>query len=259
MSTERSKPVGELLFARLYLRRLSAPVTALLLRTSITPNQVTWLFVMLGFIGALCQIGQDVRAISIAGALILQLSLVIDCVDGEIARVRRQFSVKGPYLDMVGHRLIHAVLFFSIGFGLYRRSGQGAWLVAACGAIFGELAYTMVLYAKWRALLDHPALLRRQLDAIEGAPAEARKALKAALGARPRRVPPVAWPYHVIFGIDYPGFLLAAVVVGAVADRLGWLLLFYGAVLPVRAFVQLVRMMSGTNIPDLDPPRGASS
>jgi phosphatidylglycerophosphate synthase len=254
--TARGKPVGELLFARLYLRRLSAPITAALLRTSVTPNQVTAAFVALGLVGGLLQIEQEVRAISIAGALVLQLCLVVDCVDGDIARARRLYSVRGPYLDMVGHRLIHAVLFFSIGLGLYRRSGEACWLVEAAGASFGELAFTLVLYAKWRALLDYPDLLRRELERIERAPAEDRKALKAALGRR-AAIHPLVWPYHIVFGIDYPGVLLAAVLVGAAVDGLGWILIFYGTVLPVRAFVQLVRMMRGDSIPELDrPPEG---
>jgi hypothetical protein len=252
VSTEestRAKPVGELLFARLYLRHLSRPFTWLLLRAGATPNQVTVSFLLVGFAAAAMQLEQERRAVAIAGAFAFQLALVLDCVDGEIARARRLFSIKGPYLDMVGHRLMHGILFFCLGVGMWRRTGDGRWMMLGAGAAFGELAYTLILYAKWRALLDHPDVLRRELDRIAGAAGADQKQLKAGFAA-PRRVNPLLWPYHAVFTVDYPGTLLASLAALAVLDRADVFLWVYGTVLPARALLTFARRMFGRFEPE---------
>src|SRR3954469_13717316 len=52
----------------------------------------------------------------ILGALLIQLYLLLDCVDGELARWRKQTSTVGVYLDRVGHYLSEATLL--VGFGI---------------------------------------------------------------------------------------------------------------------------------------------
>tara|TARA_R110002096_G_scaffold436038_3_gene665865 strand:+ start:8699 stop:9448 length:750 start_codon:yes stop_codon:yes gene_type:complete len=248
----RAKPVGELLFARLYLRYLSLPFTQILLRTSATPNQVTVAFLLCGFAGGLMQLDQQHRFVAIAGSLVLQFALILDCVDGEIARVKKQYSIKGPYLDMVGHRLIHCVLFFSLGVGLYQRSQDPRWLMLACGAVFGESAFTMMLYAKWRVLLDYPDVIRNEIDKITNTAPEDQKRLKAGLSAK-ARPNPLLWPYHAVFSIDYPGMLLASLVVLSAIDQAHFILYVYGSVLPARALLFFGRKMFTEYHPEIMP------
>ena len=52
---------------------------------------------------ALFAVGEPVALV--AGALLLQLSLVLDCVDGDVARYTRRFSPLGAWLDASTDRL----------------------------------------------------------------------------------------------------------------------------------------------------------
>ena len=44
-----------------------------------------------------------------------QLQLLLDCCDGEVARWRRTFSPKGPYLDALAHYSTEAALPAALG------------------------------------------------------------------------------------------------------------------------------------------------
>jgi phosphatidylglycerophosphate synthase len=104
-------------------RRLSRPVTRMLLPTRITPNQTTVAGVLVGVAG-----GWLLGAASTAGVLVgiaaLLVSSVLDCVDGEIARVKFTESKIGHVLDVTGDTLVHASLLAGIAMQLGR---TGAW------------------------------------------------------------------------------------------------------------------------------------
>src|SRR5262249_18386894 len=92
---------GDSYLAALVDRRLSRPLTRLLLRTPLAPSHITLLSVAIGLLGALgLMTGSYWRRVG--GALLLVASLVLDCVDGEIARVRLAQSPAGARLDMIG-------------------------------------------------------------------------------------------------------------------------------------------------------------
>jgi phosphatidylglycerophosphate synthase len=105
---------GEHWAGKLYMRRLSPYVTRLLLRTPISPNGVTWLMIVCGLAAA------GVLALpgllpAIGAVLLIQLQLLLDCCDGEIARWRDQKSLVGVYLDRIGHWVTEAALPIALG------------------------------------------------------------------------------------------------------------------------------------------------
>jgi phosphatidylglycerophosphate synthase len=100
----------------------------------------------------------------ILGAILLQLSAVIDCVDGDIARMLHKESAAGKWLDLGGDQLVHLCLFAGIGVGLHEMnnaSGPTRWLglVAALGVV---LSFITILREE-QATTPHPRL--RQLMA----------------------------------------------------------------------------------------------
>ena len=62
-------------------------------------------------------------------AVLVQLSLVIDCVDGEIARFTRRFSAFGAWLDAVGDRVKEYSVFAALAL-VAARTGDHAWTLA---------------------------------------------------------------------------------------------------------------------------------
>ena len=86
--------------AKLINRHLSLPVSWLLARTRIRPNHVTLIALACALAGALV-IAQGGYRAGVAGMLLVELGSIIDGIDGELARLRFQFSRSGQWLDTV--------------------------------------------------------------------------------------------------------------------------------------------------------------
>jgi hypothetical protein len=86
------------------VRPVSRRITGLLLPTGARPNVVTLVSLAIGVGGALVLLAGDYWAFVVA-AVALQVSLAVDCVDGEIARYTRRFSAFGAWLDATGDRV----------------------------------------------------------------------------------------------------------------------------------------------------------
>ena len=100
-------------FSVLVLRRLSKPITAFSVRFSISPNLITFVSLLIGFYSAYLFSQRDY----ILGALLFQLSLIVDCSDGEVARYTRKFSDFGRWFDASTDRVkeytVYAALAYS--------------------------------------------------------------------------------------------------------------------------------------------------
>jgi len=98
-----------------YVCRPPAAIFVYLLRgTAITPNQVTFLatFVALGS-AALFVVLPGWRGAVIA-ACVFELSFVLDCVDGQLARIRKQASAIGHHLDFLMDEIKAFVIFGAV-------------------------------------------------------------------------------------------------------------------------------------------------
>ena len=80
------------------VRKLSKPLTGLAIRIGLSPNAITTISFVIGLLAA-ASFAAGSRWFLLLGAILLQLSLVIDCVDGEVARATRRFSTLGAWLD----------------------------------------------------------------------------------------------------------------------------------------------------------------
>lgn len=110
------------------VRPLSRKVTRIGLRLGWSPNAVTAGSLMLGVLAAVL-VATGNRWAWVAAAVVLQASLVIDCVDGEIARFTRRFSAFGAFLDAVGDRVKEYAVFAALAL-VGARTGEDAWTLA---------------------------------------------------------------------------------------------------------------------------------
>jgi phosphatidylglycerophosphate synthase len=117
-------------FSVLVLRRLSKPLTWLAVKIGVTPNQVTIASFAVGLLAAYFFAQGDTLSL-VVGALLLQLSIVVDCVDGELARYTRQFSELGAWLDAITDRVKEYVVFLGLAYGAFVQNGTNLWLLAA--------------------------------------------------------------------------------------------------------------------------------
>lgn len=143
-----------------YLRVGSIRLTRLLLPTGISANGTTWLMIVVGLVAAAVLLLPGWWPF-LACAVLIQLSIMIDCSDGEVARWRNQGSASGVYIDRIGHYVTEAAL--PICFGLHLDGGPGAvggWttigLVIAVLVLlkkaFGDLIHVARSYVGWAKL-----------------------------------------------------------------------------------------------------------
>ena len=62
------------------------------------------------------------------GSLLFVICVIVDGVDGEVARLRLKESTFGHYLDIVTDNIVHAAIFAGIAFGLYHDTGNAGYL-----------------------------------------------------------------------------------------------------------------------------------
>lgn len=105
-------------YSKIFYRNISIYITKLLLHTSITANHVTLFTIVLGLAaGILFSFGTYPHIL--AGALLLQLWLILDCVDGEIARYRGTAGICGKYIESLDHYITEPFTVVCVGYGLY--------------------------------------------------------------------------------------------------------------------------------------------
>jgi hypothetical protein len=124
---------GDGFFSTYVVRPLSRRLTGFGLRRGWTPNVVTVSSLAVGLLASgLAAV--DNRWAWVAAAVLLQLALVVDCVDGEIARYTRRFSALGAWLDAVGDRVKEYSLIAAVASVAVRR-GESMWLLATVAMV----------------------------------------------------------------------------------------------------------------------------
>ncbi|MBI3304235.1 MAG: CDP-alcohol phosphatidyltransferase family protein [Deltaproteobacteria bacterium] len=129
-------------------RKLSRTITRWLLRTPLSPNQITVLSCLVGMLGALCFFPGGYWG-PLLGALFLQFSVVLDCCDGEVARVKFMESPLGDWLDIVCDTVVHIAIFLGLGVAVWRNGATShALALAGVLALGGFLAFPLVTLAE---------------------------------------------------------------------------------------------------------------
>lgn len=111
------------------LRRASKILTFLAVKAKVTPNQVTLASFVIGVFAAFLFTKADFW-LMVIGAVLLQVSLVVDCVDGELARYTRKFSKLGAWLDAITDRVKEYAVFLGLAYGAITVQGQNLWVLA---------------------------------------------------------------------------------------------------------------------------------
>lgn len=121
---------------RYFNRKLSRWFTRLFLAAGLSPNAVTIVASLIGFVSA-AGFAMGSYAACVAAALLFQLAAVIDCCDGEVARLTFTESPFGAWLDIAMDNVVHMAIFAGIAAGLYTAQvGQpGAWKTLAFGVV----------------------------------------------------------------------------------------------------------------------------
>ena len=187
-------------------RRLSWLLTKLIVRTRLTPNQVTWIsFIVL--LPGLYFLSTGERTNLVIAGILIQLSYTLDCCDDEVSRLKNLTSTKGAWLDGALDRIGEAGLFTALGFGLYRQTGQHTvWL-------FTFLAFAALFLTHTITLMTAQSLGKGTVKASQ----EVGRLGRLCSWLRIR-------PSYFRIGIDLH---LMVFTVGAIANKLMWINYFF--------------------------------
>ena len=155
------------LVSRYLNRHISLAISRRLAPTSVGPNHVTFLTFLLGIAAALSAAYGHYTGFLIAGIL-YQTNSIIDGVDGELARVRYEFSFAGEWLDTISDDMADLLMYIGLGIGAWRTVdldlgpfGPELWLILGAVAAISKVA-TMAVYYRWLIANDRGDLLAFQ-------------------------------------------------------------------------------------------------
>ena len=88
-----------------------------------SPNQISLIWGFVGFVAVfLMALGSYWNML--AGVLVYHLALLLDYVDGEVARVSKKTSLTGICLDKIFSVVFRGLLILGLGIGLYNTNGN---------------------------------------------------------------------------------------------------------------------------------------
>ncbi|MET4646070.1 CDP-alcohol phosphatidyltransferase family protein [Streptomyces sp. NBC_01724] len=204
---------GEHWAGRLYMRELSLRVDRYLVNTRVTPNQLTYLMTVAGVLAAPALLVPGIPG-ALLGVLMVQLYLLLDCVDGELARWKQQFSLGGVYLDRVGAYLCDAAVL--VGFGLRAADLWGNGRIDWLWAFLGTLAALGAILIKAETDLVGVARHQGGLPPVKEAASEPRSSGMALA----RRAAGALKFHRLILCVEASLVILVAAVLDSVRDDL---------------------------------------
>jgi phosphatidylglycerophosphate synthase len=149
------KPVDGIV-SRWLNRYISLAISRSIAATAIRPNHISIVTFSLGAIAAVCAATGGYWWFVLAG-IAYQTNSVVDGVDGELARVRYEFSLLGEWLDTLSDDTKDVLFYAGLAVGAWRTVefpggfeplGLSAWLWLGGIAVAGKLV-SMVAYYTW--------------------------------------------------------------------------------------------------------------
>ncbi|MFG2540496.1 CDP-alcohol phosphatidyltransferase family protein [Streptomyces sp. NPDC048511] len=204
---------GEHWAGRLYMREISLRITRRLVTTKITPNQLTYVMTVAGVLAAPALLVPGIPG-ALLGVLAVQLYLLFDCVDGEVARWKKQYSLAGVYLDRVAAYLCDAAVL--VGFGLRAADPWGTGRIDWLWAFLGTLAALGAILIKSETDLVGVARHQGGLPPVKEAASEPRSSGMAFA----RRAAGALKFHRLILGIEASLVILVVAVLDTVRDDL---------------------------------------
>ncbi|MFE4212987.1 CDP-alcohol phosphatidyltransferase family protein [Streptomyces sp. NPDC056844] len=204
---------GEHWAGRLYMREISLRITRRLVTTKITPNQLTYVMTVAGVLAAPALLVPGIPG-ALLGVLAVQLYLLFDCVDGEVARWKKQYSLAGVYLDRVAAYLCDAAVL--VGFGLRAADLWGTGRIDWLWAFLGTLAALGAILIKSETDLVGVARHQGGLPPVKEAASEPRSSGMAFA----RRAAGALKFHRLILGIEASLVILVVAVLDSVRDDL---------------------------------------
>jgi phosphatidylglycerophosphate synthase len=242
----RTRAGAEHWIAASYLRDVSPYLTRVLLRAGCTANQVTGLMIAAAVAAALA-VGWSSVLGAVLAVLAVQLQMLLDCCDGEVARWRGTSSPRGVYLDRIGHYVAECGIAVFLGVRI------GGWQLGSVAISLGLLLGLLVALNKVENDLVHVARHYAQMAQVRDA--EDVKTPGSGILRAARRAAQLV-PFHRVFhSVELSVLVLVAAALdalvpgfGAEQTATGWLLVGLVVAASVTVVGHLVAVLSSARL-----------
>ncbi len=141
-------------------RYVSLAISRWLVKTPLTPNQVSVAILFVGLAGAALASRGTYAALA-AGAALFHAQSILDGCDGEMSRVTHRGSLLGEWLDTVGDDVTNYGFFGAAAYGLWSTSHEPIWAVAGLvtvgsGVVASGIEYRYLVEIGSGDLLKYP-------------------------------------------------------------------------------------------------------
>ena len=128
-------------------RPISLRISKLLLKTGITPNQISILSTVIGLVGASFFFNGEYFYL-ILGGILIHIHSIVDGCDGEVARLKLRQTKYGGWLDSVLDRYVDAAIIFGLAYGYWSITGDVTIWIIGFVALIGSFlnSYTSDKY-----------------------------------------------------------------------------------------------------------------
>lgn len=212
LSALRSSEDGPIV-DRFVNRTVSARLTRWLIASPVTPNQISYASLVTGLAGAWL-LGSEGMLKSLCGLVLFQLSVILDHVDGEVARLKFLSSRLGKWLDNVNDHIVDLAV---VGLLTWRVAGNGPAAHFVALGVVAAFGITLAFFVVFRW-------------SVSGQRLEVRTTTPAHLLARALTVlanrDGFCLPLWVAILLGRPTWFLWALAMGANAYWVAWLLIY---------------------------------
>jgi len=136
-----TKPTDGLI-SKHFNRKISTKISRMLVRTRITPNQLSILVFILSMTAAGFFIHMSEFYYLLIGGILVQLSSILDGCDGEVARLKFMKTDRGGFIDSVLDRYADSLIIFGLCYGYWLVTGDILIWLAGFGALIGTLVFS---------------------------------------------------------------------------------------------------------------------
>lgn len=145
-SLPRSKNKVSSFWVRLWVRKFSYLVTYVCLKLGLSANTVSVISAIDALLGSILLSINNTWAM-LAGVILINFWIVLDCVDGNIARILKKTNRSGEFYDAVSGYVVCAFAYLAVGIAAYHSSTLFGKYQYIC-IIMGGLASITDLYAR---------------------------------------------------------------------------------------------------------------
>ena len=131
--------------SRHFNRKVSTRISRLLVKTPVTPNQISVATMLMSFLAAWWIASGNYLQLALGG-LLFQFASIVDGCDGEVAKLKFMGSRMGEWVDTLADNVSYVVFFSCVAYGMYQATGEPYVLALGAGSVALVLLSLSLIY-----------------------------------------------------------------------------------------------------------------